>query len=143
MCLGAKVVQWCGHRLHVHPSFNLYLTTATPPSAISLNLRDSVSLISCDITIPVAQGLLADGFIKLLCSQEVMDRFKMACEGANSSRSQLKLLEEEIYQQLPSEATNKSYWLSTEKIKTTVAKMNEVHNIKHIAGEFDEDFRDL
>ena len=116
------MVQLCGHRLHVHPSFQLYLTTTTPSTAIPSSLRDDVSMISCDVTMPVAQDLLLEAAVGILGNKSMKDGFRTSCEGVAMCRSQLKQLEIELIEQLPSPGKEQSYWLCTEKIATTVAK---------------------
>ena len=120
------MVQLCGHRLHVHPSFQLYLTTTTPPTAIPSSLRDDVTVVSCDVTMAVAQDLILEAAVGLLGSNDMKGGFRTSCEGVATCRSQLKQLEQELIEQLPSPGKEQSYWLCTEKIATTVTKKNEV-----------------
>lgn len=120
------MIHWCGHRLHVHPSFQLYLTTTTPPTAIASSIKDDVSVVSCDVTLPVAKNLLLEIAVDILGSKDMKDDFRTSCEGVAKCRSHLKQLEEELIKQLPSAGKEQSYWLITEKIANTVTKKNKV-----------------
>ena len=72
MCFfaGAKIVQFCGHRLHVHAAFSLLLTTPLPPSSISPSLASQVSIILFPTSLPLAEDLLIDTAFNMLTGRE-------------------------------------------------------------------------
>ena len=55
---GAKVVQFCGWKLHVHPTVSLTLATSAPPPSLPPELLTATSVVSFASSLPLAQERL-------------------------------------------------------------------------------------
>ena len=124
--VGVNIVQLCGHRLHVHPSFKLYLTTPTPLMSLPPSLRDLVTLISCDVSQPVAADLLMNTALSTLGGSEASEEVKRSCVGVASCKAQLEELGQQLFNQLPCRGKEPVYRVCTEKFSASVARKNEV-----------------
>ncbi len=119
-------MQLCGHRIHVHSSFKLYLTTTTPLSSLTPSLRDDVTLISLDVSHPVAVDLLLSTALEKLGGQEFIEKVERSCVGVASCKEQLANLEGVLLSQLPTNGKDPVYVVCTERIAATVDKSNQV-----------------
>ena len=58
--VGAKVIRFCGRKLHVHPSFHLCLSTASPPHTLPPALLTNTAVVDFSASLPLACELLLD-----------------------------------------------------------------------------------
>lgn len=124
---GAKVVQFCGHRLHVHPSFQLFMSTPIFPTHVSPSLASQVSVINFSPSLPLAEDLLLNIAFNMATGKGV--GFIETCEGIASYKAELLSLDGEMFSKLPVNDQEECYWWSTEKIANIVAKKNEVRGL--------------
>ena len=122
--LGAKMVQFCGHRLHVHPSFSLLLTTPLPPSSLSPSLASQVSPITFPASLPLTEDILVDTAFNMLT--ERAGEFMEVSKGIAACKAELRLLEGEVFSKLPVDRKEACYWWSTEKITNIVTNKDQV-----------------
>ena len=122
---GTKVAQFCGHRLHVHPRFRLYLTTVSPLSSIPASLLSDLNVINLSPSIPLSQDVLLNETIRVLLPDE-SSHFVVVCEEIARGKERLGALEAELFASLPKEGRTESYWQSTEKISKIVDQKMEV-----------------
>ena len=119
------MIHFCGHRLHVHPRFQLYLTTTVPPSSLPLSLLSDLNVINLSVTVPLAQDILLNSALQVLLPKESSGFVELYSEIA-ALKDRLRELEENIFKSLPKEGKMDSYWSSTDKITNIVAMKNEV-----------------
>ena len=128
------MVQFCGHRLHVHPSFSLLLTTPLSPSSLSSSLASQVSIITFPTSLPLAEDVLVDTAFNILT--ERTGEFIEASKGIAACKAELRSLEREFFAKLPVNGKEGCYWWSTEKIANIVAKNEEVTYYKHVHDKY-------
>ena len=128
------MVQFCGHRLHVHPSFSLLLTTPLSPSSLSSSLASQVSIITFPTSLPLAEDVLVDTAFNILT--ERTGEFIEASKGIAACKAELRSLEGEFFAKLPVNGKEGCYWWSTEKIANIVAKKEEVPYYKHVHDKY-------
>ena len=121
---GAKMAQFCGHRLHVHSSFKLFMTTPIPPTLLSSSLASQVSVINFSSSIPLAEDILLDTIFDLATRKGT--EFLETTRVMASCKAGLVSLDEEMFSKLPVNEKDGCYWWSTEKIANIVAKKNGV-----------------
>ena len=123
--VGAKIVQFCGHRLHVHPSFSLLLTTPLSPSSLSPSLASLVIIVSFPASLPLTEDILVDTAFNMLTGKE--GEYMEACKGIAAGKAELRSLEGEFFAKLPVDGKEACYWWSTEKISNIVTNKDQVH----------------
>lgn len=119
------VIIFCGHRLHVHPRFSLYLTTTTHPSSLPPSLLSDLNVINLGPSVPLAQDLLLDEAFLVLLPEE-SSSFRAVCHDIAKHKERLKQLEGEVFDSLPKEGRTESYAYSTDRITAVVELINEV-----------------
>lgn len=120
-----RVIHFCGRRLHVHPNFQLYLTTTVPPSALPPSLISDLNVINLCPSVPLAQDLLLDEAFRLLLPDESTG-FSAECAEIATQKETLGKLENDVFDSLPKDSDGGSYWHSTDLIVKTVQLKNEV-----------------
>lgn len=86
------MVKFCGRKLHVHPSFQLYMTTTCRPEDIPDTLAAQLAIVNFSLSFPLTQDLLVD----ILFDQVEDYRATCACVAAcrsNISQTDRELLE--------------------------------------------------
>ena len=121
---GAKMVQFCGHRLHVHSSFKLFMTTPIPPILLCPSLASQVSVINFSSSIPLAEDILLDTIFDMATRKGTA--FLETTRDMASCKAELVSLDEEMFSKLPLNGKDGCYWWSAEKIANIVAKKNGV-----------------
>ena len=121
---GAKMVQFCGHRLHVQASFQLFMTTTVPPSHLSPSLASEVSVVNFTSSLPLAEDLLVDIAFNMMTGKG--NDFRDTSKGIAVCKAQLRSLNEELFDKLPMNGKEDCYWWSSEKITNIMSKKNEV-----------------
>ena len=123
---GSKVIKFCGHQLHVPPSFHLYLTTTCPPHTIPSSLSTSTTLINCTASLTLTEELLLDTAFHLWYKQGWQE-LREAGEGVAKCRSKVAQLEKELFEVVGKQGKEEmGYWRSAEKIARIMAAKNEV-----------------
>lgn len=122
---GTKVVHFCGHRLHVHPRFRLYLTNVFPLSSIPASLCSDLNVISLSPSIPLSQDILLNESFQVLFPDE-SSHFVAVCEKIARGKERLRALEAELFASLPKKGRMEHYSQSTEKISKIVDQKMEV-----------------
>ena len=120
------MVQFCGHRLHVHSSFQLFLTTTAVPTSISPSVASEVCVISFSSSLPLAEDILTDTTFNVATGN--IDHCIEVSTGVASFKEELRSLDGELFEKLPMNAKEGCYWWSTEKISNIVSKKNEVYH---------------
>ena len=118
------MVHFCGHRLHIHRSFQLFMTTTAHPGHISPSLASQVTVINFPTSLPLAEDLLVETAFNMATGSG--DEFREVSRGIASCREKLNVLDEELFGKLPMHEKEGCYWWSTEKITNIVSKKNEV-----------------
>ena len=122
---GTRVIQFCGHRLHVHSKFRLYLTTVAPLSSVPASLLSDLNVINLCPSIPLSQDILLDKTLQILLPDE-HSHLGAVCEEIAKGKKRLEALEAEMFASLPREGRTESYWRSTEAINKIVQQKDEV-----------------
>ena len=120
----AKMVQFCGHRLHVHSSFQLFMTTPISPTLLSPSLASQVSVINFSPSIPLAEDILLDTIFDMATKKGT--EFLETTRDIASCKAEFVSLDEEMFSKLPVNGKEGCYWWSTEKIDNIVTKKNGV-----------------
>ena len=120
-----KVIQFCGHRLHIHPKFRLYLTMTTPITSLPPSLSSDLTVINLGSSVPLAQDILLDEAFQVLLPEESAD-FVAVCAEVAELKKRLCQLESEVFRSLPKGGKMQNYWQATNEIKETVNLKNEV-----------------
>lgn len=119
------MIHFCGRRLHVHPRFQLYLTTVAPLSSMPASLLSDLSVINLCPSVPLAQDVLLNDTFRTLLPDE-SSHFVTVFEEMARDKETLGALEKEVFASLPREGRTESYWHSTENIGKIVEQKNEV-----------------
>lgn len=118
------MVHFCGHRLHVHSTFKLFMTTPISPTLLSPSLASQVSVINFSSSIPLAEDILLDTIFDV-ATRKGTDFIETTRDLA-SCKAELVSLDEEMFSKLPVNGKDGCYWWSTEKIADIVSKKNGV-----------------
>ncbi len=121
----SRVIHFCGHRLRVHPRFQLYMTTLSPPETLPPSLTTDVNTVNMELSFPLVLDALLDVSFELFL-EEGHSQFRILCGDVASLKERLRSLEEEVFRSLPKEGRGSSYWSFTEKIEDIVRIENEV-----------------
>ena len=126
-----RVIHFCGHRLHVHPKFRLFLTTSTatispsPSTSLPPSLTSDLSYINLGPSVPLTQDILLHTAFQVLLPKESA-RFGEVCVEVAGLKAKLCQLEEEVFNCLPKEGRERNYWQSTESIVELVSQKDKV-----------------
>lgn len=130
----SKVIHFCGHRLHVHSKFQLYLTTTTHPSALPTSLTSILNVVNLSSSIPLAQDVLTTLAFQTLFP-EGYQRFRQECEEIAKLKGELRELEKKVFESLPKERNMENYWQSTDKISSLLRTKHEVCSVQILASK--------
>ena len=95
------------------------------------SLGDVVTLISCDVSQPVAVDLLMNTALSTLGGPEASEEVKRSCVGVASCKAQLEELDRQLFNQLPCPGKEPVYRVCTDKFSISVARKNEVRFSQH------------
>lgn len=122
---GAKVIRFCGRKLHVHPSFHLYTTTTSAPQEVSTALATDTTIINFSVSLPLAQELILKTAFQMFFGRQNEECGEI-CQKIAEFRERLTSVEAEVFEKLQAQGQEDNYWWSAEKIGQLITTMKEV-----------------
>ena len=85
-------------------------------------------MINLSFSVPLSQDVLLDAAFHVLLEEDGSE-FRTLCEEVVALKAKLRELEKYLFESLPGEGKEESYWNCTDKILSIVTSKNEVSKI--------------